>query len=267
MIMEDTAKVGAEDPISINAGGEIFSAYRNTLCKQPDSRLAQMIDGRLQIPIHRGLPFIPTNKRYFAMIMDFLQYGQMPLDFHSPTDREMFMKQFFSLGLEVHFPFAKPQDKGIIPPTLYPEISTWFPQRNVQLLLRGSIHGFGSDAFHERCDHQGPTVVFIRTTNRSLFGGYTEVSWTKDGAYHIDPSSFVFGLKWTGTPISVLPTRGNQSCVSQQRVWAHFWISTRSLCGESVQCKSRQLFQSGDRVHSPRPRVHASLGDTELQRG
>ena len=45
-------------------------------------------------------------------------------------------------------------------------------------LWRGSRDGFGADQFHERCDEMGKTLTVVKTERGSVFGGYTDISWT-----------------------------------------------------------------------------------------
>lgn len=49
-------------------------------------------------------------------------------------------------------------------------------------------------AFHSSCDHKGPTIVLIRSSDGNSYGGYTSVSWTTDGPYREDSKAFLFRM-------------------------------------------------------------------------
>ena len=56
----------------------------------------------------------------------------------------------------------------------------WIDKRyfQLQLLYRGSEHGFKKLPFNQRCDNQGPTVTVVQSEYDLLFGGYTNIGWT-----------------------------------------------------------------------------------------
>jgi hypothetical protein len=65
------------------------------------------------------------------------------------------------------------------------------------VLYRGSRNGFGSSAFHTKCDGQGGTITIVCTTTGCIFGGYIPCVWDLNGGYKRDDSgkSFLFTLK------------------------------------------------------------------------
>lgn len=52
---------------------------------------------------------------------------------------------------------------------------------NGRLLYRASRDGFSSYTFHNLCDNQGPTIVLIKTSYGTVFGGYASSAW---GSYN-----------------------------------------------------------------------------------
>ena len=64
------------------------------------------------------------------------------------------------------------------------------------LIFKGNVDGDEAKKFHEKCDNKGPTVTVCRALNGNKFGGYTPLSWKKDGCWQKDDSrkSFVFNL-------------------------------------------------------------------------
>lgn len=65
----------------------------------------------------------------------------------------------------------------------------------VELLMRGSAHGFSANAFHELCDGKGPTLSIIESEQGKVFGGFTTVAWMSyDCRYFPDAPAFLFSL-------------------------------------------------------------------------
>ena len=76
------------------------------------------------------------------------------------------------------------------------------------------MHGFSSRSFHIKCDPYEKTLVVIKTTQNSVFGGYTEANWSGNRfeylllmtdlfeyclkvflfRYKPDPNAFIFSL-------------------------------------------------------------------------
>ena len=49
-----------------------------------------------------------------------------------------------------------------------------------KLLFRGTQNGFEARDFHKRCDRIWPTFTIIKSSNGSVFGGYTEELWESE---------------------------------------------------------------------------------------
>jgi len=62
-----------------------------------------------------------------------------------------------------------------------------------RLIYKASVHGFSSRSFHIKCDPYEKTLVVIKTTQNSVFGGYTEANWSGN-RYKPDPNAFIFSL-------------------------------------------------------------------------
>jgi hypothetical protein len=63
------------------------------------------------------------------------------------------------------------------------------------VLHQASTHGFQASTFHQRCDNQGPTLVLVKSTNGSIFGGVNFISWTSANVYSRSDNNFLFVLK------------------------------------------------------------------------
>lgn len=86
-------------------------------------------------------------------------------------------------------------------------------KRNWVLCYQASRDGFDSNAFHSRCDNQGPTVVVIQSTGGYIFGGYVPTGWRSAQGYVYDSRTFLFSLKNpAGTKPEKLPNTGPSVC-------------------------------------------------------
>jgi hypothetical protein len=82
----------------------------------------------------------------------------------------------------------------------YPDIFRQFGWKRFRLLYRGSRDGFSPATFHQCCDGHGNTLTIVKSTNDSIFGGYTPRSWNSENSvegYIADVSleSFLFTIQ------------------------------------------------------------------------
>jgi hypothetical protein len=70
------------------------------------------------------------------------------------------------------------------------------------LLYRATMHGFESEAFHEKCDGKENTLTIIKTDGNYVFGGYTAAKWSSDklqkSRYIADTKAFIFSKRRDG---------------------------------------------------------------------
>ena len=58
--------------------------------------------------------------------------------------------------------------------------------------MRGSVDGFSSEVFHQKCDNKGPTLTVIKANDR-VFGGFTKLEWDNNsGRKYNDTDAFLF---------------------------------------------------------------------------
>jgi hypothetical protein len=81
--------------------------------------------------------------------------------------------------------------------TSLPLIFQEFWDKKWTLLYRGSVNGFSSSSFHDKCDGHGNTITIIETTKGFIFGGFSPSVWRSQNSGIPDASgtSFVFSLK------------------------------------------------------------------------
>jgi hypothetical protein len=79
-----------------------------------------------------------------------------------------------------------------------PPLFSQFEGKKIRLLYRGSRDGFGSKAFHNKCNMRSHTLTIVKAQGGCIFGGYTPVPWgsTKDPTFQEDAvqKSFLFTL-------------------------------------------------------------------------
>ncbi|XP_057181017.1 interferon-induced protein 44-like isoform X1 [Triplophysa rosa] len=79
----------------------------------------------------------------------------------------------------------------------------------LSLLYKASVHGYDASAFHQRCDHQGPTLLVAYNYSGYVFGGYTSADYTQSGGYITDDKAFLFNVpKHGGNPITIKVNSG-----------------------------------------------------------
>jgi len=60
---------------------------------------------------------------------------------------------------------------------------------------RATRDGFCGSDFHSKCDNLNhPTIVIIKTTDGSIFGGFTTKNWDSENHYVTDSEAFIFSL-------------------------------------------------------------------------
>lgn len=70
----------SENIIEFNIGGSThITTSRSTLIKYPDSVLAQLFSGKLQLPYYQGKVFIDRDGEAFSNVISFLRTGRMPI--------------------------------------------------------------------------------------------------------------------------------------------------------------------------------------------
>ena len=74
-------------------------------------------------------------------------------------------------------------------------ILSWFDRKPLRfnLLLNTKKDGDLTSTFYQKCGNKCPTMLFVKTTNGDIFGGYTTQLWSKSG-FSADEKSFVFSL-------------------------------------------------------------------------
>ena len=70
----------------------------------------------------------------------------------------------------------------------------WSGYKKFELIYRGTRDGSDSNAFHDKCDNQGPTLCLVKNDKGNIFGGFTSISWKKTGSWQKADNCFLFTL-------------------------------------------------------------------------
>ena len=54
---------------------------------------------------------------------------------------------------------------------------------DLKLIYRASRDNFSNEAFHNKCDKSGPTLIVLKTEQDHVLGGYTNTPWQSSGIY------------------------------------------------------------------------------------
>ncbi|ROL44606.1 Interferon-induced protein 44-like [Anabarilius grahami] len=75
------------------------------------------------------------------------------------------------------------------------QLCAWLGNVELTLLYKASVHGYNASAFHQRCDHQGPTLLVAYNSLGYIFGGYTSVDYAQSGQQITDNEAFLFSFR------------------------------------------------------------------------
>ncbi|KAL7879377.1 hypothetical protein SRHO_G00016310 [Serrasalmus rhombeus] len=64
----------------------------------------------------------------------------------------------------------------------------------LHLLFKASVHGYTGDAFHRKCDRQGPTVTVSYNQSGYVFGAYTSRDYAQTNQNIADEKAFLFSF-------------------------------------------------------------------------
>ncbi|XP_060070394.1 interferon-induced protein 44-like [Ylistrum balloti] len=125
------------------------------------------------------------------------------------------------------------------------QLSKWIDpskRHKFTLLYKITRDGCKAETFHSFCDNKGPTVTVLYNTDKSVYGGYTAVSWKTCGSYVADCEAFIFKLEYNGRaqPIK-MPVKNAKYAIS-----AHENYGPTFGSGHDFQCFSETVNKSGD---------------------
>ena len=112
-------------------------------------------------------------------------------------------------------------------------ICNWISNKNIQakFLYRASIDGDSSKDFHNKCDNKGATICFFKLNNGFRIGGFSSISWEKNGGSKKDENAFIFSLD--NKEKYCLRNRNENSVFHSGKNGPMFWNGV-SECGDIV---------------------------------
>jgi hypothetical protein len=193
------------DPIILNVGGERFATSLATLRGTSGTLLEEMFREGSDTPCGPdGSYFIDRDPTAFGYVLQYLRNGDMLVksgddDFRMEVLDEA---EHFQLpkGVQDYLRWSsllEPMDLS------YAEFSFLNEQLNdMSLELGGRLYqaskdGDSASTFHSRCDSKGKTVVIVETTKGTVFGGFTDATWTSSTGYSSSDLAFLFRLRPT----------------------------------------------------------------------
>lgn len=211
------------DMLDINAGGQIFRVCRSILTQIEGSHLEALFSGRWEKQLqrdHKRRIFLDINPICFKSTVDYLiELGNSPPDdppegpFVEPENQVFLDGLLTAFGLEG----SSYLDSSIVSD---PKHATAINQllsedklgTGLTLLYRGSRDGMNARSFHQKCDNQGPTITFAKSSSNHIFGGYTDQPWSSTGGWVQSKKSFLFGLSCHEgkSPVKMHPSRPQQ---------------------------------------------------------
>ncbi|KAL3867701.1 hypothetical protein ACJMK2_040568 [Sinanodonta woodiana] len=71
-------------------------------------------------------------------------------------------------------------------------------RKTFHLLYSAERDGCNAAVFHNKCNNQGPTLTVLYNGYKTIFGGYTAMSWQNGANYVHDSAAFLFQLCYNG---------------------------------------------------------------------
>lgn len=201
------ANVSYGDILDINAGGQIIRVSRGTLTQIKGSRLEAIFSGRWEKHLQRdrnGRIFLDVNPVCFRSIVDYLNEVKItppdsPPDLPSvDSENALFLSNLVdAFGISENFQVSGGSNI-LTNVSLIKSLADLFPEdmgKSLSLLYQGSRDGMNSSAFHQKCDHQAPTVTVVKSTQNHIFGGFANIPWhSNKSEWQYSDKAFLFIL-------------------------------------------------------------------------
>uniref|UniRef100_A0A8C2HQB5 TLDc domain-containing protein n=1 Tax=Cyprinus carpio TaxID=7962 RepID=A0A8C2HQB5_CYPCA len=74
------------------------------------------------------------------------------------------------------------------------KLCSLFNHANLSLLFKASVHGYNANAFHQKCNMQGPTVIVAYNKSGYVFGAFTSKDFRQTNQNVVDDKAFLFSF-------------------------------------------------------------------------
>jgi hypothetical protein len=205
-----------KEKITLNVGGNRYITSLHTLTRENDTYFTEIFskDWKSELDDVDKSIFIDRNGEIFTYILEYLRTDAVSDDVLLDEILQhnlMIEAKHFRLQNLVNV-LTKTMVENTFPNgTLLgvehkKKLNEFYgkPEQRWELIYKASRDGFDTNAFHTRCNNQGPTFTIIQSNNGYLFGGYTAVAFTSDCNYKNDTTAFLFTLT---NPHDIAPTK------------------------------------------------------------
>ncbi|PRP81199.1 hypothetical protein PROFUN_02033 [Planoprotostelium fungivorum] len=190
---ENLAKVSQK--ITLDVGGKRYTTSKDTLTSIPNTYFTGLLGSGHWKPEADGSYFIDRDRKLFHYVLQLLRTGEMSIDTLSEQQKKD-LKRELEYFL-IPWPTVQLDTSNMLGKGNRERIEQWIGEgkKMGERLYKATEHGFQSSVFHHLCDGKGPTVVVVQSDNDSIFGGYSDVSWSSTGGHTASLKSFLFALK------------------------------------------------------------------------
>jgi hypothetical protein len=195
-------KLSKRGMVILNVGDNKYTTSVDTLTREKNTFFTALFSEQWELEIDNTDEsiFIDRNGKLFFHILEYLRTDTVLKDVMKDDSlrRSLIIEaEYFRLHTLIdiltgaYFP-----NSTLLHPEYKMKLNEFYGKQGQRwrLIYKASRDGFDGNAFHTRCNNQGPTMTIIRSTNNYLFGGYTAVAWTSDGNYKNDTTAFLFTL-------------------------------------------------------------------------
>ena len=175
--------------VRINVGGSAFVTTIETLMKYPWSKLAQMLDNKVDgIQYLNGTYFVKRSSENFGNLLRVMEMtDHSNKDFPSRMTSKVLNEALF---YEVNL-FEKYASGGLFLSKILQKhkshqkkLLEWCniesQPTSMQLIYSAELDGWDSLNFHKNCDGLSPTLVLMESQRGNIFGGYTTKPWSSN---------------------------------------------------------------------------------------
>ena len=195
------AIISTNGKVTLNVGGVPYATTVATLTREKNTFFTALFSKQWTIDRDEkdNSIFIDRNGNLFRYILEYLRTDLVPKDVlkNVPLHRNVLIEaEYFRLhSLMKKSPYFV--DGTLLNIMLQKKLNELYGKQDQrwELIYKASRDGFDTNAFHTRCNNQGPAVTIVQSNNGYLFGGCTGVGWTSSGGSYInDTTAFLFTL-------------------------------------------------------------------------
>jgi hypothetical protein len=217
---QKNSEIIESDIVNLNIGGKIFATFRFNLTKKlsfffadydkevkecySTSIFENILKDNSKIYYDRNnCIFFDRDPTNFEYILNYMRTFGTSEPFYLPDNGKEIKKLFIESQYYKLLGFKYHVYRAFLPSTICSDpilVSILFETIKISfdkwcLIYRGSQDGFTAKSFHKKCDNKSSVLVLIKTTQNSIFGGYSSIGWKNFGGYRKDSNSFLFKLQ------------------------------------------------------------------------